>query len=354
MGPINKNEMNTPKYYLKLWKKFQKVGGKLSIFCRKRKLNYDRVRKGFERLRADGKIGDNTKIKRSKRVKLQDPATVDVTKVTGKNRNLPARMQKLLEQELSTEGKTHAQMAKDAGYMAKNLSNAFYEATRSQNYQETLAYCKKELRKIIGIPGQALLTRLIEIGLSRPSDIIELNNGEITIRADIDFEGGADLAIKSITSKSSETMFEGMTETRKEFKFEPSDNQSALVSALKIGGYFDDSVFNSIEGGDEEVIKLWGRFQLQEITANDMSIKLAMRGLAVPPAIQLQAKAELAAIAKGGDEDVSMIDLMDSYDEMLEDEAIAKKKAAVEAERKKELEQREIELEALNREEDEG
>ena len=246
-------------------------------------------------------------------------------------------------------------MAKDAGYKAKNLSNAFYEATRSQNYQEALARSKKELQKKIGIPGEKLLTRLIEVGLSRPSDLIEVNGGEISVRADIDFEDGADLAIKSITIKTSEVMSERRTEIRKEFKFESSDNQSALVSALKIGGYFDDSVFNSIAGGDDEIIDFWRRFQLQEITANDISIQFAMRGLSVPPAVQLQAKAELAAIARGsGDDDVSLIDMMDSYDEMLEDAAIAKKKADVEAERKRELEQREIELEALNQEDDNG
>ena len=366
---------DTNDFYIKLLKKFKKYDKSLKKFCdsRKPKLNYNRVRQRFLRLKKDGLIGDKMKSVAKKpkekkppshtlvegkaeknKCKLQDPATVDRKKIAQKNgKRLTSRKQRLLEQELSTVGKTHAQMAKDAGFKSANLSKAFTEARQGQNYQEALAKSKAELRAKIGIPGEFFMTRLAENAVSRPSDLIEVNNGEISVRTDIDFSEGADLAIGSITIKTVETTTEMGTETRREFKFEPSDARGAILSMLKIGGYFDDSVYNSLAGGNEEILDLWGRFQQQEITANDLSMQLAMRGLAVPSAVQLQAKAELVAIAKGGgDDDVSLIDLMDSYDEMLEDSEIAKKKAAVEAERKKELEIREIELEALNREDD--
>lgn len=249
---------------------------------------------------------------------------------------------------MSTQGKTHAQMARDAGYNAKNMSKAFITARKGQVYQETLARSRADLRRIVGIPGVHIMIRLAEIGFSRPGDILEVNNGEVTVRTDIDFSEGADLAIRSLSVK----MVETETVTRKEIQFVASDCQAALRSLVKFGGYFDDSVFNSLAGGDDEVIKLWEQFKSREITAVELSTELSMRGLDVPKSVLLQVKAELAKAFKDPGDDLDNINLMDSYDEMLEDSAIAKKKLEVEAQRKKELEQREIELEELNREED--
>jgi len=333
--------------YLSLYKRSQKFDGTQKQFCetRRPKLSYVAFKKGVSRLRKQGKI--------EKKVKV--PKTEKVTKKAAKKgkpraraQNLTHRQQKLMEQELSTQGKTHAQMAKDAGYNAKNLSKAFITAREGQVYQETLARSRADLRRILGIPGVQIMIRLAEIGFSRPGDILEVNNGEVTVRTDIDFSEGADLAIGSLSVK----MVETETVTRKEIQFVASDCQAALRSLAKFGGYFDDSTFNSLAGGDDEVIKLWGQFKSREITAVDLSTELAMRGLEVPKFVMLQAKAELNREYGKSSDDLDNIDLMDFYDEMLEDEAIAKKKFEVEAERKKELEQREIDLEELNREED--
>ncbi len=98
---------------------------------------------------------------------------------------------------------------------------------------------------------------------------------------------------------------------------------------------------------------MWKQFKVQEISANDFSMELAMRGLAVPKSLEIQAKAELAAMVKGGiDDGLDEINLMDYYDEILEDEAIEKKKREVEAERKREQALREKELADLNEEDD--
>ncbi|MCP4756385.1 MAG: hypothetical protein GY866_36440, partial [Proteobacteria bacterium] len=287
--------------------------------------------------------------------KLQDPSTVDVPKIVKKNsRRLTPRKQKLLEQELSSRGKSNAEMAKAAGYKAQNLSHAFVAATQSDNYQEALAKSKAELRRKIGIPGEVLLQRLIEIGLTRTRDVAVLDNGVLRLRDDVDFdEDGADLAIKGFTIKTTEIKTKHKSETKKELKVETSDNKGALIEAIKIGGYFADSVYNSMEGGNEEIRELWKRFKDREISANDLSMELSMRGCFVPPPVQLQAKAELVALAKGGgDDDLSDIDLMETYDEMLENDRIEKKKRDVETERKRELVVRERELEALNEEDD--
>ncbi len=366
---------DTTEYYLKLYKKYIKSGFKLPKFCdtRKPKVSYEKVRKAFSRLKKSGKIKDKEQTVSQKTTKKKTKS-VDIKKKckkkTGTQKKKPTlsivpkkppkksktvshRQQKLIEQELSTEGKTNKEMAKAAGYKAANLSRAFIQARESQVYQDALSKSKAALRKKLGIPGEKFLTRMAEVALSRPSDLIELVDGEISIRSDVNFGDGADLAIKSITLKSTETITEGMTETRKEFKFEPADNQAALNSVIRIGGYFDDSVFNSMAGGDVEILELWRRFKKTEITANDLSMELAMRGLEVPKPVQLQAKAELVKLAKdSGDGDSDNIDLMESYDEMLEDAAIAKKKYEVEQKRKEELAEREKELDELNVEDD--
>ena len=56
----------------------------------------------------------------------------------------------------------------------------------------------------------------------------------------------------------------------------------------------------------------------------------------------------------GTDEGLGDIDLMESYDELLEDRRIEEKKKQVEAERKQELAEREKELETLNQNDDIG
>lgn len=346
--------MNRSAYYQKLYKLFNKAGGTLSVFCRKRNLPYDSVRKAFLRLRKSEKVRDIKHQSRGSPAKLKDPATVDVPEICQKKgKNLTQRQKALLVQEVTTIGKTNAAMAKDAGYTAKNLSKAFIAARQSENYQETLARSKIELQRKIGIQGEYLLRRLIEIGLSRPRDILQLDNGEITIRNDIDFTEGADLAIKNISVTLVEITSKNRSSVKKELRFEAADSIRALIAAIKIGGYFDDSVYNSIVGGNEEVQELWKQFKVQEISANDFSMELAMRGLAVPKSLEIQAKAELAAMVKGGiDDGLDEINLMDYYDEILEDEAIEKKKREVEAERKREQALREKELADLNEEDD--
>jgi hypothetical protein len=366
----------TNDFYIKLHKKFEKYDKSLRKFCdsRKPKLNYNRVRQRFLRLKKEVEISDNRKpvantpkekkapsltfVKgKGKKIasKLKGQPSTDTPKSKEKKgKPLSPRQQKLLEIELSSTGMTKGQMAEAAGFTAKNKSKAFIQATQTFDYQAVLSKSRAELQAKIGISREAILTRYFEIGFSRIRDVAVLEKGVLKLRSDVDFDkDGADLAIKGFTIKTKDVTTDDRTETQKEYKIELADNLKALNDAVKIGGYFDDSVFNSVVDGNKEMLELWDQFQLQEITANDLSMQLAMQGLAVPPAIQLQAKAELVAIAKGGgDDDVSLIDMMDSYDEMLEDSEIAKKKAAVEAERKKELEIREIELEALNRKDD--
>ncbi|MBT4089380.1 MAG: hypothetical protein HN580_09185 [Deltaproteobacteria bacterium] len=273
-----------------------------------------------------------------------------------KKGNLTTRQQKLKDIEAGGVGMSKKAMAAAAGYKSKNLSKSYLQASSSLKYQAALEESKAQLRSKIGIPGEWLLRRLIEIGLARPRDVLVLEEGVLKLRDDNDFNvHGGDLAIKSISVKAVDIKTDHRTVVKNEIRVSFTDSKSALIAAIKIGGYFDDSVFNSLEGGDSEVQELWQRFTEQEISANDFSIELAMRGLAVPKAIEIQAKAELAALTKvGTDEGLGDIDLMESYDELLEDRRIEEKKKQVEAERKQELAEREKELETLNQNDDIG
>jgi hypothetical protein len=368
---------NKTDYYLKLQKKFKKTGLSLAKFCdtRKPKLSYDTVRQAFLRLKKARKISDSEKSVTKKPIKKkavapankeaipkkmqrnpQSPTTARATKAGKKKvKKLSPRKQKLLDIELSNPGMTKGQMAEAAGFTAQNKSKAFIQASQTFDYQTALAKSKARLREQIGISREAILTRMLEIGFARIRDVTVLENGAWKLRDDVDFDkDGADLAIKGITIKTRDITNGDRTETHTEYKIELADNLKALNDAVKIGGYFDDGVFSSVIDGNKEMVELWRQFQQHEITANDLSMQLAMRGLIVPAAVQLQAKAELTAIARGGgDDDINLIDLMDSYDEMLEDAAIAKKKKEVEATRKRELEEREKELEELNASENE-
>lgn len=365
---------NSNDFYLKLYGKYLGSGMKLPRFCdtRKPKLSYAMVRQAFLRLKNSGKLCDENKTvakkpakkklkivvnnkttSKKKATKLQDPSTVDVAKIVRKKaKHLTHRRQKLIEQELSGQGKTNAEMAKAAGYTAKNLSDAFFKARQGQDYQEVLAKSKAEVRAKVGIPGEQYLIRLSEIGFSSLADIATLENGVIKLRKDVTFENGGAYAIREVVIKNSKTQSGENTEIRNEIKIGTSDNIRALTEAIKFGGYFDDSVFNSIVSGNEEIIGFWKQFKNQEISANDLSMELSMRGCFVPPSVQLQAKAELASLSKAVDDDIANINMMDSYDEMLEDEAIEKKKREVEAERRRELAIREKELKILNDRED--
>ncbi|MBU2648154.1 hypothetical protein KKI24_25835 [bacterium] len=337
--------------YLSVYKRFQKYDGTLKQFCetRRPKLGYSATKKGISRLRQQGKIDE----------KVDAPKTENVTNATAKKsksrarwQQLTHRQQKLIEQQLSSVGQTNAQMAKNAGYNSTNLSKSFINATKGDTYQEALAKSRAELRKMIGIPGLAILIRLIEIGLSRLRDIVKLENGTITLREDVTFDDGADLTIQSITVRENETVTEHRTDRRTELRVVTSDNQTALTSALKIGGYFDNSVFNSIASGNEDIKALWRQFKDKEMSAIDLSNELSMQGLDVPKSVLIQAQAELKKIYSKSDDDLDNIDMMESYDEMLEDAAIAKKKLEVETERKKELLIREKELAELNKKTD--
>ena len=332
--------------YFGAHKKFEGYDRTLKEFCatRRPKLGYNATKKAFSRLRQQGKVERKTRTNKIN----------DVTKVKVKKGNLTPRQQKMIEIEVEGAGMSKKEIAAVAGYKSKNLSKSYLQASSSLKYQQALEKTKAQLREKIGIPGELLMIRLIEVGLARPRDVLILEEGVLKLRDDDSFNvHGGDLAIKSISVKAVDIKTDRRTVVKNEIRVSFVDSKRALIAAIKIGGYFDDSVFNSLEGGDSEVQELWRRFTEQEISANDFSIELAMRGLSAPKAIEVQAKAELKTMYKtGGIDDLENINLMDSYDEMLEDEAIAKKKFEVEAERKKELEQREIDLEELNREED--
>ena len=324
----------TNDFYIKLHKKFEKYDKSLRKFCdsRKPKLNYNRVRQRFLRLKKEVEISDNRKpvantpkekkapsltfVKgKGKKIasKLKGQPSTDTPKSKEKKgKPLSPRQQKLLEIELSSTGMTKGQMAEAAGFTAKNKSKAFIQATQTFDYQAVLSKSRAELQAKIGISREAILTRYFEIGFSRIRDVAVLEKGVLKLRSDVDFDkDGADLAIKGFTIKTKDVTTDDRTETQKEYKIELADNLKALNDAVKIGGYFDDSVFNSVVDGNKEMLELWDQFQLQEITANDLSMQLAMQGLAVPPAIQLQAKAELVAIAKGGGDDDVPTDLFE-------------------------------------------
>ena len=352
--------------YKLLYKRYLESGLSLKKYCenRKEKLPYDTVKKAFQKLKkGDGKekpLKNPQKKKAGNTTNKGGKKTPSPTRNTRKRpekneKQLTHRQQILLELEMSKEGMTHAEMAKIAGYKNKNLSQAFSIARKSANYMETLSRSQAELRARIGIPGEYLLGRLIEIGLTRIGDIAEMVDGELLLREDVSFDDGSDLAIKGFTIKKSvsesENKSSSRSETKTELKIEQADNKGALESAIRLGGYFDAANYNSRQSKDPAVIELWYQYEYQEITAKDFANGLEAIGIEVPAMVSLAAKAEM--MKETGDSDFPKdLDLLDGMDDLLDDGMIQESKDNVVKVRTEQLKKRKQEIKELNEQDD--